>query len=193
MKSTGPAQPLTWFWFSGCLQHRLPTICTKQLLNPNAGWSCMSPHCVETDRSANFCTAEKLFSPILPRLCILFSNTTIQNHRKSHHSVYASNHTGVQWPRKYICDGRIGFPQHVVKVCSIISKEHTASIFRVTICFRYAEVNWESNPNQPHKRANYGSTYPYLGLWHGHIITSPGVVLALTTLPSRQVILTWSC
>jgi hypothetical protein len=77
MKLNRTQKLLTWFWFSRCLQQRFPSICTKQLLHPNAGCSCISLFHVEVDKSANFCTAEKLFSPILPRLCILISNTEI--------------------------------------------------------------------------------------------------------------------
>jgi len=149
MKAAEPDQPLTWFWFSGCFQQRLPRICTKQLLKPNAGCSCISLHCVETDKSANFCTAEKLFSPTLPRLCILLSNTTIQNHKQGHTNVYESHHKSIQQKHKCMWQLCFGFPHHAGRVCSNVLEEHTDSFFSMTICLRCNGVKWGTNWNQP--------------------------------------------
>jgi len=149
MKPVGPDQPLTWFWFSGCLQQRLPRICTKQLLKPNAGCSCISLHCVETDKSANFCTAEKLFSPTLPRLCILLSNTTYKTTDKV--TPMSMNHTIKVYNRN-----TNAYVTAVFWVSTPCSKgpfqrfeEYSDSIFSVTICLRCDGVKWGTKWNQP--------------------------------------------
>lgn len=199
MKPVGPDQPLTWFWFSGCLQQRLPRICTKQLLKPNAGCSCISLHCVETDKLANFCNAEKLFSPALPRLCILLSNTTIQNHRQGHPNVYEPHHKGIQQKHKCICDSCVlGF--HTIQYRSVpafwrniltpsSAWQSASGVMELT--GRPTEIS-HKNEQTKGPLSNIWIMNATLGLWYGFTITTARVVLALTRISSRQALLTWS-